>query len=144
MKQKIVIPRVLVTEILNHAQQNPEIEVCGLIGGHPTQALSGYPIDNIAEDPACTFFMDPSQQIQTMRMMREKGETLFGIYHSHPHSPAIPSAKDIDEAAYPDAFYFIVSLNTKGVALMNGFTIHDKQATPVEFMVVEESMIVAS
>ncbi len=138
MKQKIAIPSVLVTEILNHAQQNPEVEVCGLIGGRYAQALSCYPIDNIAEDPVCTFFMDPPQQIQAMRIMRQNDETLFGIYHSHPHSPAIPSPRDIDEAAYPDAFYFIVSLSIKGMASMNVFIIHDKQVTPVELIVAEE------
>jgi len=137
MMQKIEIPSALAVEILHHAQQNSNVEVCGLIGGRHRQALSCYPIDNIADDPVCLFFMDPQQQIQAMRMMRENGETLFGIYHSHPHSPGIPSSKDIEEAAYPDAFYFVVSLNTKGVASMNGFTIHDKQVTPVELIVVD-------
>jgi len=137
MMQKIEFPSSLAAEILNHAQQDPRVEVCGLIGGGDSQALSCYPIDNIAEDPVSVFFMDPQQQIQAMRMMRENDETLFGIYHSHPHSPAIPSPKDIEEASYPDAFYFVVSLNTKDVPEMNVFTIHDKQVTPVELIIVE-------
>jgi proteasome lid subunit RPN8/RPN11 len=63
--------------------------------------------------------------------MREQGEELFGIYHSHPHSPAEPSDTDLRQAGYPEALYLIVSLNTKGVLEMRGFRLRDGQATPV-------------
>ena len=35
---------------------------------------------------------------------------MIGFYHSHPHSPAEPSAADVAEATYPGALYLIVSL----------------------------------
>jgi proteasome lid subunit RPN8/RPN11 len=56
-----------------------------------------------------------------MRHMREAGEELFAIYHSHPHAPAEPSVRDIAEAAYPQAIYLIISLNTTGVLELRGF-----------------------
>jgi proteasome lid subunit RPN8/RPN11 len=55
--------------------------------------------------------------------MREAGEDLLAIYHSHPASPAAPSTIDIAEAGYPEAIYLIISLNTKGVLEMRGFRI---------------------
>jgi proteasome lid subunit RPN8/RPN11 len=57
--------------------------------------------------------------------MREAGEDLLAIYHSHPASPAAPSSIDIAEAGYPDAIYLIISLNTKGVLEMRGFRIRE-------------------
>ena len=44
-------------------------------------------------------------------MMREKGLNQVGIYHSHPVSTAIPSAKDVELAFYPESAYVIVSLS---------------------------------
>lgn len=124
MKTKI-IPRTVVNQILTHAQSNPEQEVCGLIGSINDSATQIYPIKNIASDTTCLFRMDPKEQIDAMRKMRETGESLYAIYHSHPHSPAKPSATDLSEAAYPEALYIIVSLNTKGVLEMQGFRLEN-------------------
>lgn len=124
----LTLPRPLVNTILAQAQQSPEHEVCGLIGGRGGQALNCYPVDNTALDQARRYQMDPRAQIETMRRMRDRGEQLMAIYHSHPHAPALPSATDLREAAYPDAVYLIVSLNTVGVLEMTAFHIKDKQA----------------
>jgi [CysO sulfur-carrier protein]-S-L-cysteine hydrolase len=35
---------------------------------------------------------------------------VIGAYHSHPSSAAEPSARDIDEAHYPEFIHVIVSL----------------------------------
>jgi len=75
--------------------------------------------------------MDAGQQISAMTKMRELGEELFAIYHSHPTAPALPSSYDLDEAAYPDALYLIISLNTKGILEMRGFKIQQKIAMEV-------------
>lgn len=99
--------------MLTHAASTPDIEVCGLLGGHGDRALSVYPVKNIAQNQSRQFLMDPEQQIDTMRNMREKGEQLWGIYHSHPDTPATPSTRDRLYAAYPDIFYIILSLEYK-------------------------------
>jgi proteasome lid subunit RPN8/RPN11 len=67
--------------------------------------------------------MDEKQQINAFATMRDRNETLFAIYHSHPTSPATPSTTDIALAAYPNALYLIISLNTKGVLEIRGFNI---------------------
>lgn len=129
--QTVVLPRTLVNQILHKAQMSPDIEVCGLIAaknGRPTRFI---PIANVARQPRRLFTMDPRQQIDAMRRMREQGEELFGIFHSHPHSPATPSATDLSEAGYPDALYLIVSLNTKGVLEMCGYRLVAGQAEEV-------------
>jgi len=69
-----------------------------------------------------------------LRLMRERGEELFAIYHSHPSSPATPSIIDLEEAGYPEALYLIISLNTKGVLEVRGFRLngHDAKEVPLE------------
>ena len=123
------LPRPLVNHILSQAQQSPENEVCGLIGGHDQNAQHCYPIDNAAADQTRRYQMNPKEQIDAMRQMRDNDEELIAIYHSHPHAPALPSVTDLNEAEYPEAAYLIVSLNTIGVLEMTAFRIKDKQAT---------------
>lgn len=125
----IKLPRPLVNDILSQAQQSPESEICGLIGGRNDNAEHCYPVDNSALDQSRRYQMNPKKQIDAMRQMRENNEELIAIYHSHPHAPALPSVTDLNEAEYPEAAYLIVSLNTVGVLEMTAFRIKDKQAT---------------
>ncbi len=129
------LPIALVNKILTHAQHSPEAEVCGLIAARDGVPDRVYPIANVADVPEKLFAMEPAAQIEAMRLMREGGEELFAIYHSHPHAPAKPSARDLQEAAYPQALYLIVSLDTKGVLEMQGFRLHDGQVDSVDLEV---------
>jgi len=123
--QTLRLPRPLVNKILAHAQQNPDLEVCGLIGSKvgsdATAEKDYYPIDNVSENPKCRFLMDAPQQIKSIKLMREKKQTLFAIVHSHPAADAVPSQLDITENSYKDVFYIIISLNTKGVLEMRAY-----------------------
>jgi len=121
-KQTLYLPRPLVNEMLAHAQQHDDVEVCGLIGNDKQDNKSYYPIDNVSNNPNCQFLMDAPQQISAMKKMRERGQELFAIVHSHPKSNAMPSQKDIDESSYKDVLYIIISLNTKGVLEMRAYT----------------------
>jgi len=92
------------------AQASPEAEACALLGGQHNVITSVYPVINVAAEPADAFLLDAEEQIAAMKMMREAGESLRGIFHSHPRSPAEPSATDRALAAYPDVYYLIASL----------------------------------
>ncbi len=130
--ESIILPRQLVNRILRQAQSSPDAEICGLItakAGRPSRCIA---VPNISERPQQLFAMDPGRQIDAMRRMREQGEELFGIYHSHPHSPAQPSDRDLQEAGYPEALYIIVSLNTRGVLEMRGFRLREGKAVQVQ------------
>jgi len=118
----LYLPRPLVNKLLSHAQHNPDIEVCGLIGNDASENKSYYPIDNISKNPSCRFLMDAPQQIKTLKKMREKQQELFAIVHSHPKTNAEPSQLDIEENNYKDVFYIIISLNTEGVLEMRAYT----------------------
>ena len=131
----IALPRGLVNQILHHAQSLPELEVCGLVGAKAGLPVSCYPVENAATVPQLRFQLDPAGQIHAMRQIRERGEDLFAIFHSHPTAPAEPSPADLADAVYLDALYLVISLNTKGVLEMRGFRIGgDRSVTEVELL----------
>ncbi|MEW5792162.1 MAG: Mov34/MPN/PAD-1 family protein [Pseudomonadota bacterium] len=133
----IRLPRTLVNQVLAQAQQHPGEEVCGLIGARGEQPTTLYPVPNRLHDPR-RFAMDESAQIDAFRTMRDSGETLFAIYHSHPHAPAYPSATDLAESAYPEALYLIVSLNTKGVLELRAFRLEGKKVEEMDIGLAPE------
>jgi [CysO sulfur-carrier protein]-S-L-cysteine hydrolase len=135
---EIQIPRKLTNQLLHLAQLSPEMEICGLVGSKDGIPQTCYPVDNVAEQPQQRFLLDAKQQIAAMADMRNQGEELFAIYHSHPKAPAEPSSYDLEAAEYPDALYLIISLNTKGVLEMRGFKINQQKAREVVLMMVEE------
>ncbi|RMH13954.1 MAG: M67 family peptidase [Gammaproteobacteria bacterium] len=120
----IILPRPLVNDLLMAAQLTPDKEICGLIASNPAgHPVRHYPIRNCAKTPQTHYRMDAGEQIRAFKTMRDRGETLFGIYHSHPKGPDHPSLTDIREAEYRDAIYFIISMNTKGVLELGAFRI---------------------
>jgi len=137
-KQHIQIPRKLTTQLLHLAQISPNSEVCGLVGSKNGLVTSCYPISNIANQPERHFLLDAKQQIQAMAQIRERDEELFAIYHSHPTAPAQPSMEDLELAAYPEALYLIISLNTKGVLEMRGFRLENGSFEEVTLALSQE------
>ena len=77
--------------------------------GTGTSVTEAAPARNIAERPT-RFLIDPQDHIDAIRRARQRGLEVVGFYHSHPHSPAVPSETDRAEATYPDLLYLIVSL----------------------------------
>ncbi len=131
------ITRTTINQIMRHAMSRPGQEVCGLVGSSAGHTRV-YPIQNIARQNECRYIMDPQQQIAAMRQMREAGESLFAIYHSHPHAPAVPSALDIAEAAYPEALYLIVSLDTEGVVDVRGYQLQGQEMQSLELEMIND------
>jgi proteasome lid subunit RPN8/RPN11 len=120
------LPRTIVNQLLHLAQKSPEEEICGLISRDSDGFKKCYPVANTAGDKKRFFALDPREQIAVMRTMREHGETLAAIYHSHPDAPPLPSLADIEQHEYPDLLYLIISLGTKGVLEMRGFYIRGR------------------
>lgn len=112
---RLLLPRPLAVKLMHAAQLSPDAEICGLMSARDGVPHALYPVDNVADDPSRAFELDARQHIDAQRRMREAGETLLAVYHSHPTAPAEPSDLDWDGMGAPDALLLIVSLNTKGV-----------------------------
>ena len=113
LTRQFTLSNTLRTSILEYGLSDTVREVCGLLGGKGLNASTFYPIKNVATKPGREFFMDPEEQIDAIRRMRLAGESLVGIFHTHPDSPAVPSARDRELAAYPGTVYLILSLSTE-------------------------------
>ncbi len=131
MTTEIQLPRKLTSQLLHFAQISPDAEICGLVSSKNGVPVHCYPIDNVAEQSHNRFLLDSKQQIATMKQMREQGEELFAIYHSHPNASASPSPLDLESATYANALYLIISLNTKGILELRAFHIENQSATEV-------------
>lgn len=135
MNQTIIIPRTLANRLLTLAQLTPDVEICGLISKNTDEKYQVYPIENIAGNKSCVFEMQPKQQINAFKLIRENQQNLFAIYHSHPDSKAVPSKKDLNDAAYKDALNIIISLSTKGVLDMRGYFYEDDKIETVDLII---------
>lgn len=133
--ERLALPAAVRDAIVAHAREAGRLECCGLIAardGLPTRAIR---CANVAATPAVRYRIDPREQLAVFRTMDEAGEELFGIYHSHPASPAFPSPTDRIEAHYPEALYVLVSLRS-GDPEMRAFRIRP-DAAGTERTVVE-------
>jgi [CysO sulfur-carrier protein]-S-L-cysteine hydrolase len=99
-------------EIFAYAKEAAPAECCGLIGGtEEGTARNIYSLRNVAADKIVSYEAAPEDLFAAQRQMRECGEQLLGIYHSHPLSvEPSPSETDVRQAYYPRAVYFIVGL----------------------------------
>lgn len=126
--------------MIAHARAARPAECCGLVAGREATALSIYRLRNVSERPDVSYEAAPEDLFAAQREMRTRGESLLGIYHSHPrsHDPA-PSAKDVRLAFYPAAVYFIVGFNEEDEGVVRAFRIDERDARweRVEFIVEE-------
>jgi proteasome lid subunit RPN8/RPN11 len=107
----IRISQTHVNDLIEHARKTAPHECCGLIGGNNARTQTVYPLLNIAADPLVTYEAGPEDLFAAQRAMRDRGQQLLAIYHSHPRSnDPHPSATDVRLAYYPSAVYFIVGL----------------------------------
>ena len=135
----ITLSREHVEEMLAHARAASPAECCGLVGGSGARALSVYRLRNAARYPLVGYEAAPEELFAAQRAMRERGEELSAIYHSHPRSvEPVPSETDIRLAYYPSAIYFIIGLGD-GSETLRAFRISERDAAweQVEYSVAD-------
>jgi [CysO sulfur-carrier protein]-S-L-cysteine hydrolase len=111
----------------NARAADPE-ECCGLIGGSEhSHASSIYTLRNVAADKIVSYEAAPEDLFAAQRQMRDRGEQLIAIYHSHPRSAEpVPSETDVRLAFYPRAIYFIIGLGG-AQPVMRAFRISERE-----------------
>lgn len=133
--------RAHVEELFAHAREQSPAECCGLIGGTSgRQSRSVYRLRNTASDPLVAYEAAAEDLFAAQRSMRERGEQLLAIYHSHPRaSEPEPSASDVRLAYYPSAIYFIIGLSGMS-AQLRAFRINEGAGRweQVDFHVLDE------
>lgn len=101
--------RVSVLEqLMTEARAGAPFEICGILAADVDGiVVAAYPLTNVAASETY-YSIDPGEQLAAYQHFRDAGLEAIGAYHSHPASPARPSATDIAEAYDPDGLYVIV------------------------------------
>jgi [CysO sulfur-carrier protein]-S-L-cysteine hydrolase len=127
-------------KIVGHAQEASPSECCGLISGVGETAQTIYELNNVALNSTVSYEAAPEELFAAQRQMRERGEELLGIYHSHPRAAEpTPSETDVRLAYYPRAVYFIVGLGADE-PVIRAFRIveRDERWEQVEYAITDE------
>lgn len=139
MIPKIRLEKARLEEIIAHAREASPHECCGLIGGSDDgTAQTIYRTRNVAAEPLVAYEAGPEDLFAAQRAMRERGEQLLAIYHSHPRSSnPEPSRSDVRLAYYPSAVYFIVGLGGAEPCL-RAFRISEREERwePAEYQIM--------
>ena len=127
--------------MIAHAREVAPAECCGLVGGSDLQnARTIYRLRNVTPNPERAYEAAPEDLFAAQRQMRERGEELLAIYHSHPRAAdPSPSETDVRLAYYPSATYLIVGLGGTE-ATVKAFSISEREQRwqPVEYEIAGE------
>ena len=127
------LPHPIAEAIVRHARDERPNEACGLIVGTAHAADGGValryvPCRNAAASPS-RYLVHRDDLLTVLAQLDRAGEELWGVVHSHVRTPAIPSATDVAEAAWPAAIYLLVTLAEPGGPELRAWRIADGQTT---------------
>lgn len=120
------IDRAHADEIIAHAREDAPNECCGIIAGADGRVARLYRAVN-AEASPFRYNVDPKDLLRIYRDIDDRGWDILAIYHSHTGSEAYPSPTDVRLAAWPEAYYLIVSLRDEANPVLRAFRIRDEE-----------------
>lgn len=120
----VVIEQRLHEDMVNHALEDDSVECCGVLAGTNGAFIKGFRMTNVDNSPY-RFSWDPKELLPVWNEMEDNSWDHRAVYHSHTHSEAYPSSTDIRLAAWPEAYYIIVSLMDKSLPVVRAFRIVD-------------------
>lgn len=120
----LYLTKAVYNAIVDHAREGKPQEMCGILRGQGARVFDLVRGRNVAPDPIKDYVID-SQTLLRQFDFEEEGDEMVAIYHSHPVSPAYPSASDAWNAHYPDLTYLICSLEEDGAPVVRAFRLTD-------------------
>ncbi len=91
----LLIPAELIAAVVAHARADAPAECCGLLAGSLDGRVSlHFPIRNDVAS-STEYLTNARDMLAASKAVRAAGAEVLAIYHSHPASAPIPSAKDV-------------------------------------------------
>jgi len=105
------LTREIYMEMVAHCLAGLPDEACGLLVGcyGGDEATHVFVTPNAAAS-ALIYEIDPGELLAVDRQARALGADIMGVFHSHTHTDAYPSATDVAQALDPGWHYVLVSL----------------------------------
>ncbi len=122
-------------EMIAHALEDDSIECCGVLAGSDGKFHKLFRMTNVENSPY-RFSWDSKELIKVWNEMEDNVWERRAVYHSHTHSEAYPSSTDVRLAAWPEAYYIIVSLMDKDNPHVRAFRIVDGAISEEELQLV--------
>ena len=136
----LTISASLADELLAHARAEVPNEACGILAGSVAdgRATAYHPARNADASPY-VYTVHPDDLVRIVLGIEDAGEDLVAIFHSHTHTPAVPSPTDRRQAMYPDAFYLLATLmdadaDAEPMPALRAWRIRDGEAAEVPLM----------
>lgn len=125
------IPKHIFDDLIAHAREGFPLEICGILGGREGTVARAFRMTN-TDGSNEHFMMEPREQFAVAKELRAAGLEMTAIYHSHPETPARPSAEDIRLALTPGVSHVIISMVDFDEPVLKSFKIAQGVVTPEE------------
>lgn len=129
--------------ITGHAIACKPEEACGILAGDAGGTVRRVFLTENALHSSIRYDISADERFEVFDTIWREGLELLSIFHSHPHSPAQPSAVDLRQAVpepglvlHPGAVYIIISL-MGDEPVYNAFRIVNEQFEAAEVIVEE-------
>jgi proteasome lid subunit RPN8/RPN11 len=135
----LTMSSALADELLAHALAELPNEACGILAGSlaDARAIAYHPARN-AEASPYVYNVHPDDLVRIVLGIDDAGQDLVAIFHSHTHTPAVPSPTDRRQAMYPDAIHILATLmdaDAQPMQALRAWRIHDGDATEVPLQI---------
>lgn len=121
---RVRVPQAILEALRTHAIRDHPLECCGLLLGRDHDIVDAVAASNELASTT-RYRIQPSDHFAALRLARARRLDVVGAYHSHPRSPAVPSATDLADA-HRDFLYVIIgtagasSVELRGWWLVDG------------------------
>jgi|TARA_B110000263_G_scaffold220223_1_gene207941 proteasome lid subunit RPN8/RPN11 len=125
---KIIIPRSIISKLIEHALLEDPNECCGLLIGKENKVTNIQNCQNIHPSPITRYTIEPKDLMKAENFSDKNNMEILAIYHSHTHSQAYPSTTDIEnaiESMWTNPYYILVSLVEKTRPVIRAYKISD-------------------
>ncbi len=135
----LTITQAMYETVIAHCRKHYPKEACGVLAGVVADGRVSevYPMRNV-EDSPIGYSMDPKEQLVVEKRMRQHGQRMAAIYHSHTASAAYPSSVDVSLAISPDVSYVLISLKQQDAPVMKSYRIDGQRITEEPLRIVSE------
>lgn len=105
------MPLAVAEALLHHARSEVPNEACGLLAGNlATGSADAYHPARNADASPYVYTVHPDDLLRIVLGIEDAGKDLVAIFHSHTHTPAVPSPTDRRQARYP-VIYLLATLS---------------------------------
>jgi proteasome lid subunit RPN8/RPN11 len=126
------LPSEIREAMVGHALRARPLEACGLLAVDGSDTVRwAYCLDNV-ERSRTSFTVDPDGHFAALTDAEAHGWELGGVFHSHPHGPAVPSPVDLAAGLDPSWIHVIVGLAEPLDPEVRAWRVHGGTASEIQ------------